>query len=184
MNSGKTVGPRREPWGTSSLAASSYEHFPFRTTWSCLSMRREKIDGKYLTWNSTMLMFLEKTTMPNPVQSLGYIKCYSLSSADLSKALVIRSETIARRSAIDQKDLKPYQISEKRPHCSRWSTKLLFTSFSKILLTTEGRLTRQKFLSLSNIPKFRDHRWDLQTTWKTRFFRHIFMKSSTNMFKI
>ena len=40
--------------------------------------RRNK--AKYLTWNSTRVKFVKKTSMPNPVKSLGYIKCYSSSS--------------------------------------------------------------------------------------------------------
>ena len=37
---------------------------------------------------------------------------------DLLKALAILSNTIARRSAVDREDLKPYWKSEKRPHFS------------------------------------------------------------------
>ena len=61
---------------------------------------------------------------------------------DLLKALAILSDTTVRRSAVDQKDLKPYWKSEKRPHFSRQPTILLFTNFLKTLLTTERRLTR------------------------------------------
>ena len=50
---------------------------------------------------------------------------------DLLKALAILSDTIVRRSAVDWEDLKPYSKSEKRPHFSKRSTILLFTSFSK-----------------------------------------------------
>ena len=39
--------------------------------------------------------------MSNPVESLGYIKCYSLMALDLSKALAILSDTNVRRSAVD-----------------------------------------------------------------------------------
>ena len=60
---------------------------------------------------------------------------------DLLNALVILSDKTVRRTAVDHEDLKPYQKLEKRPHFSRWSTILLFTSFSKTLLTTERRLT-------------------------------------------
>ena len=80
--------------------------------------------------------------MQNSVKTLGYIKCYTAQVApDLLKALAILSDTTARRSAVDQEDLKPYWKSEKRSHFSRGSTILLFTSFSKTLLTTEKRLT-------------------------------------------
>ena len=49
---------------------------------------------------------------------------------DLLKALAILLDTTLRRSAVDWQDLKPYWKSDKRPHFSRWSTILLFTSFS------------------------------------------------------
>ena len=60
---------------------------------------------------------------------------------DLLKALEILSDTTVRGSPVDREDLKLYWKSEKRLYFSRWSTILLFTSFSKILLTTERRLT-------------------------------------------
>ena len=60
---------------------------------------------------------------------------------DLLKDLAILSEKTVRRSAVDREDLKPHWKSEKRPHFSRSSTILLFTSFSKTLLTAEVRLT-------------------------------------------
>ena len=45
---------------------------------SITEKRRSK--GKYLTWNSIRLKFVKKTSMPNPVKSLEYIKCYILIS--------------------------------------------------------------------------------------------------------
>ena len=77
------------------------------------------------------------------------LKALDISSAtarvapDLLKALAILSDTIARRSAVDREDLKPYWKSEKRPDFSKWSTILLFASFLKTLVTTERRLTQQ-----------------------------------------
>ena len=60
------------------------------------------------------------------------------------KAQAIISDTTVRRSAVDREDLKPYWKSEKR-HFSfltfLLSTILLFTSFSKTLLTIERKLT-------------------------------------------
>ena len=57
--------------------------------------------------------------MPDPVKSLGYIKCYSSSSPNLLKAPAILLDTTVRKFAVDQEDLKPYRKSEKRPHFSR-----------------------------------------------------------------
>ena len=78
--------------------------------------------------------------MPNPVESLRISSARARVAPALLKALAILSDTTARKSAVDREDLKPYWKSEKRPHFSRWSTILLFRSFSKTLLTTERRL--------------------------------------------
>ena len=62
--------------------------------------------------------------------------------ASTPEALAILSDTTVRRSAAERENLKPYWKSQKKPHFSRWSKSLLYTSFSKILVTTERRLTR------------------------------------------
>ena len=57
---------------------------------------------------------MKKTSMSNPVKSLGYIKCATARVApDLLKALAILSDTTVRRSAVDQEDLKWHWESEK-----------------------------------------------------------------------
>ena len=67
--------------------------------------------------------------MPIPVKSLGYVKCYSSSSSRPVKGPAVVSDATVRRSGADQEDLKPYWKSAKRPHFSRWSTVVLYTSF-------------------------------------------------------
>ena len=64
---------------------------------------------------------------------------------DLIKALAILSDKTVSKTAVDRKDLNSYWKSEKMPRWSRWSTILLFTSFSMTLLTTEIRLTGSSF---------------------------------------
>ena len=55
----------------------------------------------------------KKTSMPNPIKSLEYIKCYSSGTPRPVKS---PSNSIRyRRSAVDREDLKPYWKSEKRP---------------------------------------------------------------------
>ena len=79
MYSRKSVGPRMEPWGTPALTGYSCEDFPSRTTQSCLLLRKEEIRPNIwpeIPW----LKFVKKTTMPNPVKTLGYIKSYISSS--------------------------------------------------------------------------------------------------------
>ena len=68
-----------EPWGTPVLTGYSYEDFPSGTTPSHLLLRKEEIRSN-MTWNSIKLKFVKNNSMPNPVKSLGYIKCHSSSS--------------------------------------------------------------------------------------------------------
>ena len=127
----KSLGPRMEPWGTPLAILMKISHSKPPEVIYYLKRRNKT---KYMTWNFTRLKSVKKTSMPNPVIGLEYIKCYSWSS---SRPVKSRSNSI-RRSAVD-----PYWNPEKRSHFSRWSTILWFTSFSKTLLTTERRLTRQ-----------------------------------------
>ena len=86
---------------------------------------------KYLTQNYIRRKFVNKTSM----QSL--LKMMDISSATAWVAL-----TTVRRSAVTMKTyIQPYWKSEKKPQFCRWSLSLSLTSFSKTLLTTEGRLT-------------------------------------------
>ena len=78
----------------------------------------------------------------------------------LLKVSAILSGTTVRRAAVEREDLKLNCKSGKRSHFPKWSTYLLFTSFSKVLLRP-----------FPNIPKYRDHRWDLPTIMKLRFMR-------------
>ena len=105
--------------------------------------------------------------------------CYNLLKAlDISSAIAQIAPDLSspsnsiRFSPVFQEELKPYWKSENRPYFSRWTTSLLFTSFSKILLTTERGLTGQQFLDLSSpfskILRYWGHRWDLSTIRKTR----------------
>ena len=116
------------------------EDFPSRITRSHLLLLWQEEIRTNIWPEIPWLKFVKKTSMPNSVESLGYIKCCSSSSAK-PEALTILSDKTVGRSAVDQKDLKPYWKSEKRPHFSRWSVILLFTSFSKMSRTTERKLT-------------------------------------------
>ena len=98
----------------------------------------------------TSFRFVKKTSMPaNPARNLGYVKCYSSSN--------------------------PRPI--KSPSNSRWSTILLFTSFSKTLLTKE-KTNRAVVLScrpFPNIPKYMDHWWTHFSIISVIFLVHFFM---------
>ena len=130
--------------------------------------------AKYLIWNSIRLKFVKKTMMLNLVKNHEYIKCYSSSSPRPPKSPKTLSDTIVKRSAVDQEDRKPYWISEKSSYFSRWSTIALFTSFAK---TNHRKKTKRAviFRLFQNIFKYRDHRWNLPTIWKTRLLQTLLL---------
>ena len=132
MYSRKIAGPRMDPWETPALTAYSYEDFPSRTTWRRLLLRK-KIKAKYLSWNSIRLNFVKKTSIPNPVKSSPR-PAKSPSNSIRHNYQKIRSWS-----------RRPKTIRKIRGDFCRWSTILLFTSFSKALLTTERRLQGVSF---------------------------------------
>ena len=87
-------------------------------TWKQYSMHGCMVD-LYWYW-ATSLKFAKNTDMNSTAPA----------AQDLLKALAVLSDTIVRRSAVKWEDLNPEWKSEKRPHFSRWSTILFFTSFS------------------------------------------------------
>ena len=91
-----------------------------------------------MTWNITRFEFVKKTRMSNPVESLGYIKYYSMIALYLVNTLLALPDITIKRSTAGREDLKPYCKSERKPHFSRL-TGLLFIHFTKILLTTKRR---------------------------------------------
>ena len=128
MDSKKNVGRRVEPWGTPAWTENSCEVFPSRTSWSCLLLRKKEARPNIGPEIPQDLSFVKKTSMSNPVESPGYMKCHSLSSPRPVKSHSNSIRYQCQRSAVDREDLKWCWESEKRPHFSRWSTILLFTS--------------------------------------------------------
>ena len=89
--------------------------------------------AKYLILNFIRINFVKKTSMPNPVISLGYIKC-SLSS---SRPVQIPSNSIwynCQKIYSWLRKLKSYWESENRPHLFRWSTIPIIYKFFKDLM--------------------------------------------------
>lgn len=74
----KRVEARMGFWGTPAFMRYSQKEVSCRTTGTCLLLGYEK--AKLLIWNSIRLDLLKKTILPNPVQTLSYIKCYCSSS--------------------------------------------------------------------------------------------------------
>ena len=138
MYIGKSVGPRTEPWGTPALTRYSYEDFPFRTTQSLLLLRKEETGPNIWPEIQLRRKFVKKTSMPKPVKGIGYIRPVK----SPKNSIRYNSKKICSQT-VDREDLKLYWKSEKSPHFSRRSAVLLFTSFSKTLITTERRLTER-----------------------------------------
>ena len=147
MYNRKGVGPRVELWETLAITAYSCEDFPSRITQSrLLLLRKKNIRPNIWPEIAYDLSFMErkKTSMSNPVKNLGYTNCYSLSSPRTVKKRKNFIRYNCKKICSWFKDLKPYCKSEKRPRFSRWSTTLLFTSFSKtlhVLQVIQRRLT-------------------------------------------
>ena len=141
----KSVEPRMEPWETSALTGYSREDYPSRVTRNRLLMRKDEIRPNIWLEIPQDLHLWRRPACQTLSKALDISSATARIAPDLLKALAILSDMTVRRSAVDREDLKPYWKSEKRPHFSRWSTILLFTRFSKTLLTTEKRLTGDSF---------------------------------------
>ena len=154
MYSRKSVEPRMELWGTPALTDIFCEDFPSKATQSHLLLRKEEI------WLNTSLEIPYDLSLWRRPTSKTLSKGLDIPSAtawvapDPLKPLVTLSYTIVKRSAVDQQDLKPYWKSGEISYFSKWSTILLFTSFSKTLLTTEKRLTGKQSLDVNLSPTF------------------------------
>ena len=55
--------------------------------------------------------------MPDPVESLGYIKCYNWSKPSLLKARALLSNAAPRRFEVERENVKPYWRSGKDHIC-------------------------------------------------------------------
>ena len=164
MHSRKSVGPR-------SLRNSSINWiFLWRLaiqnySKSSITQKREN-KTKYLTWNSIRLKFV-KTSMPNPVESLGYIKCYSSSSPRPVKCPSNSIRYNYKKIWSWLRRPKTILNSEKWQQFSRWSIILLFTSFSNNL-PTERRLTDSTFLNTGTTDETLENKTPSNTYWRVQ----------------
>ena len=115
-----------------------------------------KSTSKYLTWNSIRLKFVKKTSMLNPVKSLGYIKHYSSSSPrpvkSHSNSIRYNCQKICSWSRI-LTSRKPYWKSEKRTFLLMINNPIIY-KFFKVSKTTKRRLTGWQFLTVDVFPTF------------------------------
>ena len=120
MCSAKRVWLRMGPSGTPSLNGNwiFLWRLPIQNNLKPSNTEKRRNKVKYLIWMSIRLKSVKKTSWPNPVKGLGYIKFYSSKSPDLLKCLEILSDITLRGSAVDREDLKPDSKSEKKCHIS------------------------------------------------------------------
>ena len=141
----------------------------------------------FICWVLLLLQWIQSlrnmTSIPNPAKSLGYIKCYSSSSPRSAKSPSNSIRRNCQKICSWLRRSKTILEMAKRPHFSRWSTILLFTSFSKTLLTIERRLTGRQFLAVDLSLTFLNTGTTDETfhqSGKQNSLRHL-LKSSANM---
>ena len=105
---------------------------------------------------------MKKISIPNPVKSLGYFKCYNSSSPRTVKSPI---------NSIWYNCLKICSSeNKKRPHFSRWSTIIFFKDFINHRKQTIRAVVFSSRPLPNNLKKM-DHRWNLPTIWKTRLLQ-------------
>ena len=175
MYSRKSVGRRREPWGTAALTGYSCEDFPSGTTRSRLLLRKEEI--KLNIWPEIpCLEFVKNSSIPNRVESLAYSKCYSSSSPrpvkSPSNSIRYNCEKICSWS---RRPKTIQEIRKKATFLSVVNNSIIYKFFKDF--TNNGKKTNGAVVSscrpFPNILKYRDHRWSLLTIWKTTFFQTL-----------
>ena len=80
MYSRKGVGPRNGALRNSSINWKFLRRLSIQNHSKPSITVKRRNNAKNLTWKSLRFKFMKKTSMPNPVKRLGYIKCHSLTS--------------------------------------------------------------------------------------------------------
>ena len=107
-------------------------------------------------------IFVKKTSMPNPIKSLGYIKCYSLSSPRPKSILAIRKKAALgyylQVFTIHRKKTNRVVVFRYRPfpnnikykdHCRDWIKWFGIVNFESFLICSESKTV---FLQLFHEP--------------------------------
>ena len=173
MHSRKSAGPRLEHWRTPPLTGYTCENFLFRITRSRLLLRKDEIRPNIWPEVPQDFSLWRRLAWQTLSKSFNIATATARVAPDLLNTLATLSDTTVRRSTIDREDLEPYWKSEKMLHFSRWSISLLFKYFTNNRKKT-NRAVVFSCRPFSYILKYRNHRWNLPTIWKTRFLQsHI-----------
>ena len=137
---------------------------------SITEKRRNK--AKYLTGNSIRLKFV-KTSMPNPVKSLGYITYHSSSSPGPVNS---PSNSIRYNYEICSWSRRPKTklIIKKKATVLKVINNPILSKFFKDFTNHRNNTNRVVVFSwraFPNILQYWNHWWNLSTLWKTRLLK-------------
>ena len=162
MHSRKSVEPRMEPWGALALTGYSCADLPSRTTQSCITEKKKKKEQNILP---EIPKSVKKTSMPNSVKSLGYIKGYSSSSP--RPVISPSNSTRDNYEKICSWLRRPKIILEirKKGHISPGGHQSYYLQVFKDFTYHRKETNRVVVFTCRpspNILKYRDHQWDLE----------------------
>ena len=119
---------------------------------------------------------MKKTSMPNPLKSMGNIKCHSLSSPRPGKrpsnSIRYNCEKI---SSLSRRPKTILEIRKKTTFLQVTNNAIIYNLFKDF--TNHRKKTNRAVVfssrPFSNILKYRDHRCNLPTIWKTRLLKTL-----------
>ena len=167
-----------KPWGTPALTGYFYKTFHPELS-SLQLLRKDEIKlntWPQISWDLSLWRILACQTLTKALDISGTT---AQVAPDLIKVPAILSDAFFKWYAIEWEGLEPYWKSEKSPNFSSWSTR------SKILPTTERKLTGLQFLAIDLFPTFlKVGSTDVtfQKSGKQNSFRHI-MKNSASIYE-
>ena len=177
MYSRKSLGPRIQALTDSSINWIFLWRLPIHKYMKHFISKKRRNKAKYLSWNYTRLNFVKKTSMQNTVKSLQYIKWSFVKSPCNSTRYNCQEISSWLR--------RPKFMLEIKKKARFIYVILLFTSFSKILLIKERRLTGQQFLATDLSQTF-FNTWTTNETFQHQenkdSFRQI-LRSTASMYK-
>ena len=140
MYSTKGVGPGMEPQGATTLTGYCPKDFAPRTNQNHLLQWNDEIS---LDTRPERFEFVKKISMPNHVESLGYVMCYSSNSPITFQT----PSNYIRWNCYKSCSWKgrPETTLKVRKRASSWNDQQDFANFAGILLNTKRKLTRKKF---------------------------------------
>ena len=128
---------------------------------------------------------MKKTSMSNSVESFGYINCYSSSSPTPVKYPSNSIRCNCQKIWSWSRPKSILEIRKKAIFLQVVNNPIIYKIFKDLTNHREQTNWAIVFSSRTspNIFKYRDHQWDLPTTWKRDSFRQI-LESSASMFEI